>query len=96
MELSGAEITLSIPVTKKTTMRGETEEEEDWLTVSAQNVPGLQEIFQQEMGEEERMEKVQELVITHFDMKKRVPVIKRECWHDTTRPWQAKATTRVL
>ena len=97
MELSGAEITISIPVMKKTTLRGETEEEEDWVTVTAQNVPGWQEIFQLDIDEREKMAKVKELVIAHFDMqKKRTPLIKRECWYDTTRPWQAKASMRVL
>ncbi len=96
MELSGVDITLSIPVKKKTTMRGETEEEDDWITVDAQNVPGLKEIFQLDIDEREKMEKVQELVTSHFELKKRSPVIKRECWYDTTRPWRAKATMRVL
>jgi hypothetical protein len=96
MELSGADIMLSIPVKKKTTLLGETEEEDDWLTVNAQNVPGLKEIFQLDIDEQEKLEKVQELVTRHFELKKRSPVLKRECWYDATRPWQAKATMRVL
>ena len=96
MKLSGADIMLSIPVKKKTTMRGETEEEDDWITVDVQNVPGLKEIFQLDIDEQEKLEKVQELVTSHFELKKRSPVIKRECWYSPERPWQAKATMRVL